>query len=260
MKAGLIFGKEQILKKLNKRLRFVIFFFAAISVVLVYQSCGKFGSRQGAVVNGSNINGFCPERKAMLPRLTPYEYGQIVNDLMGGDFDSSILSALPTFPTLYGFDRLANPPFDRASAESYINVAESLAIQLTGDKSTIASCNMTLPFYEKTWDNCALPVVLKAGRALYRRPLRESEVTALKDFFLESLALGHQRIRTSVSAIQGYLDSVGSISTGVYASGWAYDSDWPERSVQVKIYVKNQGAAGLGTYLGSALEIGRAHV
>lgn len=254
MKAGMIFGKEQILKKLNKRLRFVIFFFAAISVVLVYQSCGKFGSRQGAVVNGSIINNnFCPERKAMLPRLTPYEYGQIVNDLMGGDFDSSILSALPTFPTLYGFDRLASPPFDRASAESYINVAESLAIQLTGDKSTIASCNMTLPFYEKNWDNCALPVVLKAGRALYRRPLRESEMADLKDFFLESLALGHQRIRTSVSAIQGYLDSVGSISAGVYASGWAYDSDWPERSVQVKIYVKNQGAGGLGTYLGSAL-------
>lgn len=195
----------------------------------------------------------------MLPRLTPYEYGQIVNDLMGGDFDSSILSALPTFPTLYGFDRLANPPFDRASAEAYINVAESLAAQLTGDQSTLAGCNMKLPFYEKTWDNCALPVVLKAGRALYRRPLRVSEVADLKAFFLDSLALGHQRIRTSVAAIEGYLDSVANqpagafALAGVYAAGWAYDPDWPERSVQVKIYVKNQGAGGLGTYLGSAL-------
>lgn len=259
MKSGLIFGKVQILRKLNKRLRFVIFFFAAIGVVLVYQSCGKFGSRQSTAVNGSNINNFCPERKAMLPRLTPYEYGQIVNDLMGGDFDSSILSALPTFPTLYGFDRLANPPFDRASAEAYINVAESLAAQLTGDQSTLAGCNMKLPFYEKTWDNCALPVVLKAGRALYRRPLRVSEVADLKAFFLDSLALGHQRIRTSVAAIEGYLDSVANqpagafALAGVYAAGWAYDPDWPERSVQVKIYVKNQGAGGLGTYLGSAL-------
>lgn len=249
------------LKKLNKSLRFGIFLFAAIGVVFVYQSCGKFGSRENSLVQGPNINinNFCPERKAMLPRLTPYEYGQIVNDLMGGDFDSSILSALPTFPTLYGFDRLANPPFDRASAEAYINVAESLAAQLTRDQSTLAGCNMKIPFYEKTWDNCALPVVLKAGRALYRRPLRASEVADFKAFFLESLALGHQRIRTSVSAIQGFLDSVGNRpagafgQAGVYAEGWAYDPDWPERSVQVKVYVKNQGAGGVGTYLGSAL-------
>lgn len=247
------------MKKLNRRLRFGIFVFAAISVVFVYQSCGKFGSRESSLVQGPDIKNFCPERKEMLPRLTPYEYGQIVNDLMGGDFDSSILSALPTFPTLYGFDRLANPPFDRASAEAYINVAESLAVQLTGDQSALAGCNMNIPFYEKTWDNCALPVVLKVGRALYRRPLRASEMADFKAFFLDSLALGHQRIRTSVSAIQGYLDSVAnqpagaSGQAGVYAAGWAYDPDWPERSVQVKIYVKNQGAGGVGTYLGSAL-------
>lgn len=258
-KAWLTIEKEQILKGLNKRLRFCIFSFAAVIIVFVHQSCGEFGSRQNALLSGSNINNFCPERKAILPRLTPYEYTQIVNDLMGGDFDSSILSALPTFPTLYGFDRLANPPFDRASAEAYINVAESLANQLTRDQSTLSGCNLTIPFYEKTWDNCALPVVLKAGRALYRRPLRTSEVADLKAFFLDSVALGHQRIRTSVATIEGFLDSVGNQpagpfgQAGVYAAGWAYDSDWPERSVQVKIFIKNQGAGGVGTYLGSAL-------
>lgn len=207
---------------------------------------------EGAPKDNAGLN-LCQKPTPILPRITPYEYGQILNDLMGGNFNFKSLNTLPTFPTLYGFDRLSNPTFDRTSVESYFNVAEEVVDQLLNSAIVLSACNMNRPFDQLDWNSCAQPILLKAGQALFRRPLRSSEIGRLRDLFIAVQNLGANRIRTSTTPISGHFDGFGALSDGVYAMGWAYDPEWPERNVSIKFYVRSAGSSGVGKYLGSTL-------
>ncbi|MCB0362804.1 MAG: DUF1588 domain-containing protein, partial [Bdellovibrionales bacterium] len=206
----------------------------------------------GALKDGSQINQ-CRDPVPLLPRLTNYEYSQIMTDLVGNNFDPAPLATLPIFPTLYGFDRLANPSFDRASVESYLNVADSVALQIENSPTLLSICGSNKPFYELNWNNCALPLLSRVGQSLFRRPLRIEELQNLKSLFNGVQEIAINRIRSSTIPIDGFLDGFSNRNSSFYAGGWAYDPAWPERSVEVKIYIKRPGENGMGSYVGSSL-------
>ena len=192
----------------------------------------------------------CIPRKKVLPRLSHYEYENILSDILGGILNTSILKNLPELPPLFGFDNISDSKIDKVTAESYLSVAENMADQLMLSNAVISRCQQR-PFYLQTWDNCAKDIISFVAERLYRRPLRATELQGLQNLFQSNLNAGMTRIRTSTEVLAGNLD-VFIPSTGQIA-GWIYDPDWPERSVEVQFFAKPVGASGIGTYIGSAL-------
>lgn len=192
----------------------------------------------------------CIPSKKVLPRLSHYEYENILGDILGPTFNPTFLKNLPELPPLFGFDNISDSKIDRITAEAYYAVAENMADQLMASTAVISRCQQR-PFYLQTWENCAKDVVSFVAEKLYRRPLRASEVQGLQTLFQTNLNAGMSRIRTSTDVLAGNLD-IFMPATGQIA-GWSYDPDWPERSVELQFFAKPSGSAGIGTYIGSAL-------
>lgn len=192
----------------------------------------------------------CIPSKKVLPRLSHYEYENILGDILGPGFNSTLIKNLPELPPLFGFDNISDSKIDKVTAEAYLALAESTADQLLLSSAIISKCQQR-QFYLQTWDNCAKDIVSFIAERLYRRPLRTSELQALQSLFQANLSAGMTRIRTSTEVLAGNLD-VFMPTTGQIA-GWSFDPDWPERSVEIQFFAKASGAGGIGTYIGSAL-------
>ncbi len=209
---------------------------------------------KGWINNGAQENELpvaeCVPSKKILPRLSHYEYENILNDLLAQKLDATALKNLPLFPPLFGFDNISHSKIDQVTAAAYLNVAENMAAQILKSNEILSRCP-TRPFHQQNWDNCALLISNYVGERLFRRPLQPSELEIFKNLFLRSYILGTERIRTSELNIDGHLDGFSAQNGQI--NGWVYDPDWIERAVEVRFYLKPQAAAGLGNYIGSAL-------
>ena len=192
----------------------------------------------------------CIPSKKVLPRLSHFEYENILGDILGAGFNATLIKNLPELPPLFGFDNISDSKIDKVTAEAYVALAENMADQLLLSSAIISKCQQR-PFYLQTWDNCAKDIVSFIAERLYRRPLRAIELQGLQSLFQANLNIGMTRIRTSTAVLAGNLDVF--IPTTGQIAGWSYDPDWPERSVELQFFAKSSGSAGTGTYIGSAL-------
>jgi len=116
---------------------------------------------------------------APLRRLTRFEYGRTLAELVGAD--PSIADTLPPDEKSLGFDGMANAySVSTLHASKYLEVAESVANTLVADSarlSSFASCDPT------TDDTCVEPFVRAFGRRAYRRTLTSDELAAMLDLF-----------------------------------------------------------------------------
>lgn len=200
-----------------------------------------------------NTGPTCSSTNALHPRLSNYEYKSIINDLSKNQILFNSIVNLPDLPTLFNYDTISEATIDKVTAEAYLKVAQDLAPRLLSLNHIRNLCGSTSTFKDLTWNSCGLPITTYLGQRLYRRPLRSSELSSLQSLFTSGLALGQQRITTSTTAIQGNLDGFFTAANGAYIAGWVYDPDWPERNVEVQLYIKAQGTSGLGTFVRAAL-------
>ncbi len=192
----------------------------------------------------------CVPGKKVLPRLSHYEYENILNDLLVGKLNSTSLKNLPELPPLFGFDNISDSKIDKVTAEAYISVAEDMVEQIMNSTEIMSHCPLR-PFYLLTWDNCGKEIVSFVAEKLYRRPLRASELSGFQTLFQNNMNLATDRVRTSTEIPVGNLDVF--IPTTGQIAGWIYDPDWPERSVEVLFYAKLATSSAAPTYIGSAL-------
>jgi hypothetical protein len=112
---------------------------------------------------------------APLRRLTRFEYGRTLADLLGAD--PSIANELPPDERSLGYDGMADTySVSTLHAAKYLEVAERAAAALVGDVSRLsafAGCNPTAA------DDCVEPFVRAFGRRAYRRTLIDDEVSAM---------------------------------------------------------------------------------
>ncbi len=195
----------------------------------------------------------CVEPAPVLPRLSHFEYFNILNDLLNGTFDQSILRDLPELPPLYGFDNLSEATLDKIAVEGYIKTSDQVVEKILASPDILSQCSTQLSSTMKNWSNCADPVIEYVGQRLFRRPLRTVEVQKFKMLFDKVFNDGLARIRASTVPVQGSVDGFAMTANGGRINGWAYDSDWPERNVEVKFYAKNSGTQNPDIYVGSAL-------
>lgn len=206
----------------------------------------------GALENESN-GLTCTSGNAMHPRLSNYEYKTLIMDISNGQLTLNSITNLPELPTLFNYDTISEATIDKVTAEAYLKTAQELTPKILNLATIRNLCSANLTFKEKTWTNCGLPITNFIGQRLFRRPLRNTEVDTLKVVFDNSIAQGQQRITSSTLAIQGFLNGFGSDSKGAYIAGWAYDPDWPERNIEVQLFIKLKDTSGLGTFVRTAL-------
>ena len=112
---------------------------------------------------------------APLRRLTRFEYGRTLADLVGAD--PSIANDLPPDEESYGFDDQADTySVSTLHASKYLDVAERVAATLVGNGarlSEFAGCDPTID------SACVEPFVRALGRRVYRRTLTQAEVDAM---------------------------------------------------------------------------------
>ncbi|MCB9026274.1 MAG: DUF1588 domain-containing protein [Bdellovibrionaceae bacterium] len=125
----------------------------------------------------------CSKPSVLLPRLTHFEYKNIIFDTLKEEIDLSELNTLPTLPPRYGFDNISNTNIDRVTAEAYINVAETVNDKILSSSVILNLCSASLIKDQHTWDNCGVKIIDYVGRRLYRRPLRFEEVNSYRSLF-----------------------------------------------------------------------------
>jgi len=112
---------------------------------------------------------------APLRRLTRFEYGRTLADLVGAD--PSVANDLPPDEKSFGFDDQADTySVSTLHAAKYLDVAERVAATLVGDAvrlSAFAGCDPT------SAAACVEPFVRGFGRRAYRRTLTQAEVDAM---------------------------------------------------------------------------------
>ena len=192
----------------------------------------------------------CTPPKNVLPRLSHFEYENILNDILDGKLNATALKSLPELPPLFGFDNISDSKIDKVTAEAYFSVAEDMVGQLLASTSVMSACPVR-PFYLQTWENCGKEIVNSVAEKLYRRPLRPTELQNFKNLFQSNLEIGITRIRSSTEAPVSNVDGLAPDSSQIV--GWAYDPDWPERAVEILFYAKAADSAEAPTYIGSAL-------
>lgn len=178
-----------------------------MSMVFILCGCGVFKSEKtldrNSVENSSpplTQSLKCTSPATLVPRLTPFEYNSILNDILGSERDRKFNTQLPQFPNLYGFDRISSPPFDRTSTESYFKMAETVSTEMINNKNILSVClNLSTPT-EWTWENCGQKIITKLGMALFRRPIRKEEEEVLKNLFLNLYKIGQTENPSSASS------------------------------------------------------------
>jgi hypothetical protein len=112
---------------------------------------------------------------APLRRLTRFEYGRTLADLLGAD--PSVAGELPPDEKSLGYDGMADTySVSTLHAAKYLEVAERAAATLVSDVSRLsafAGCDPT------SAEDCVEPFVRAFGRRAYRRTLSEDEVSAM---------------------------------------------------------------------------------
>jgi hypothetical protein len=118
-----------------------------------------------------------------LRRLTRFEYGRTLADLLGAD--PKVALSLPPDEKSLGFEGIADAySVSSLHASTYLEVAESLATALVADEgrlSAFATCNPL------TDASCVEPFVRAFGRRVFRRPLTSPELSAMLALY-EALA------------------------------------------------------------------------
>jgi hypothetical protein len=118
-----------------------------------------------------------------LRRLTRFEYGRTLADLLGAD--PNVALSLPPDEKSLGFEGIADAySVSSLHASTYLEVAESLATALVADEgrlSAFATCNPL------TDASCVEPFVRAFGRRVFRRPLTSPELGAMLALY-EALA------------------------------------------------------------------------
>lgn len=116
---------------------------------------------------------------APLRRLTRFEYGRTLAELVGAD--PSVANALPPDEKSLGFDGMASAySVSTLHASKYLEVAEGVASTLVADSSRLAAFANCEPTLDAT---CVEPFVRAFGRRTYRRPLTSEEVAPMLDLY-----------------------------------------------------------------------------
>lgn len=112
---------------------------------------------------------------APLRRLTRFEYGRTLADLLG--VDAGIASDLPPDEKSLGFDGMADTySVSSLHATKYLELGERAAQSLLADAARLqsfAGCDPTAA------DDCVEPFVRAFGRRVYRRTLTDDETNAM---------------------------------------------------------------------------------
>jgi len=116
---------------------------------------------------------------APLRRLTRFEYGRTLAELVGAD--PSIADTLPPDEKSLGFDGMASAySVSTLHASKYLEVAEGVATALVADSARLRAFANCDPSADEA---CVEPFVRAFGRRAYRRTLTSDEAAAMLDLY-----------------------------------------------------------------------------
>lgn len=221
-----------------KNIKYSAFLILPICFVL-FQNCGQLSFDSPTAYEFSSCSQVQTFPRMSLKLISNEEYWQSIQDLTHLTPNTSLQSRLPASTKNYGFDTNQSFPIDKQTLATRIELAEEISLKAlnTMDWSTCAN-TMT----NGTWDNCGKNILLPLARKAYRRPLSNEEINDFKIIFETST---HQ-IGNIIGNVRGHFDVA---SSNRVISGWAQDPEWPERPVNIHIYV--DGPAGQGTFVGN---------
>jgi hypothetical protein len=151
-----------------------------LALVLWGTSCGG-GSGTSNTTSAICAGGAAPvPGPAPLRRLTRFEYGRTVHDLVGAD--PTVANALPPDEESLGFDDQADAySVSTLHAQKYLEVAEQLAAALAAAPSRMtafAGCDPT------GGDAACVDAFVRGfGRAAWRRPVEDDEAQAMEALY-----------------------------------------------------------------------------
>ena len=182
-----------------------------------------------------------------LPRLSNWEYRQIILDVAPDVFTASWNPKLLDLQPANGFDNRVNHAVDIATLETYITKAEEITPKLISSETVMRSCPQTVRARDRNWDNCAKFIVESLGQKLFRRPLRNYEMVQFKNVFNLNFNSAASLISAATVAgvanrLQGTLDSVALVNGKWIATGWVADPQWDARNVDVDFYIRRNNA------------------
>jgi Protein of unknown function (DUF1588)/Protein of unknown function (DUF1592)/Protein of unknown function (DUF1587)/Protein of unknown function (DUF1595)/Protein of unknown function (DUF1585) len=151
----------------------------AVALLVVGACSGGGGAKPGGVggdLCAASAPGQPPPGTAPLRRLTRFEYGRALADLVGAD--PSVSAGLPPDEETLGFDDIADAySVSALHAQSYLDVAEKVAadfVSRADQRAAVAGCD---PLAGDA--ACAARFVTVFGLRAWRRPLDADEQAAM---------------------------------------------------------------------------------
>ena len=216
-------------------LKYLVF---ALLCTLAYQGCGNaFTAKQK--LNASALYSIVDdttEKIAPAPparSLTNEEYLQVASDLIGKPVPRSVIAGWSPSPVANDFDTVGSAYFDQKTTQDRLAAAEQIAsIAITSPK--VITCEPAIG--DASWSACAQKIATDFATRAFRRPLTQADIASLQRTYVSVATAAANAYN---STIEGYLDSAGA-NLGV--NGWALDTNWPERTVEIHFYVDGEYA------------------
>ncbi len=164
---------------------------------------------------------------ALSPRLIASdEYINSIEDTFSVNLPSELKSKVPPVLKAFGFDTNATNSLDTSSVEKRYELASEISAWLLRN-AEISTCQY--PQNLGAWDDCIQKYIQSITLKLYRRPITSEELGQLKGIYNSST----NAIPGLIGEVQGYVDSLDS---NFVLSGWARDTSWEDRIVDIHIY------------------------
>ncbi len=174
------------------------------------------------------------EEPALMKSISRFELLAASEALIGPGLLSIVdIASLPADPKVNAFESAAVQSYDTSFLDSRFGFAQKVA-GLALRSKLVVICQPQL-IAHAAWDGCVRNIATAFAKKAFRRELTSDDEASLAAVYAEAAnSAGAEINATPVSVPMGYLDFA---EPNLVVSGWALDPAWPDRTVEVHIYV-----------------------